>query len=108
MKARSLPSPMEYFRQEGALVDTSTGNKTMVAFGTDWDVALLNPLEGIYAAITRRTLDDKNPNGWIPNEKIAVNEAVKCYTADGAFEGSQQDKLGQLKTNMLADFICFR
>lgn len=84
---------------------TLLNNKTMLAFGTDWDVAPLNPLEGIYAAVTRRTLDDKNPNGWVPNEKITVNEAVKCYTANGAFAGFQEDKLGELKTNMLADFI---
>ena len=84
---------------------TLLNNKTMLAFGTDWDVAPLNPLEGIYAAVTRRTLDNKNPNGWVPREKITVKEAVKCYTANGAFAGFQEDKLGKLKTNMLADFI---
>lgn len=84
---------------------TLLNNKTMLAFGTDWDVAPLNPLEGIYAAVTRRTLDNKNPNGWVPKEKITVKEAVKCYTANGAFAGFQEDKLGKLKTNMLADFI---
>ena len=49
----------------------------MLAFGTDWDVAPLNPLEGIYAAVTRRTLDEKNPNAWVPKEKISITEAVK-------------------------------
>ena len=41
-------------------------NDVVVAFGTDWPVAPLNPLFGIYAAVTRRTVDDKNPEGWIP------------------------------------------
>ena len=84
---------------------TLLNNKTMLAFGTDWDVAPLNPLEGIYAAVTRRTLENKNPQGWVPSEKIGVNEAVKCYTANGAFAGFQENKLGILKANMLADFI---
>ncbi len=84
---------------------TLLNNKTILAFGTDWDVAPLNPLEGIYAAVTRRTLDNKNPQGWVPSEKISVNEAVKCYTANGAFAGFQENKLGILKANMLADFI---
>ncbi len=84
---------------------TLLNNETMLAFGTDWDVAPLNPLEGIYAAVTRQTLDNKNPNGWVPKEKITVKEALKCYTANGAFAGFQENKLGVLKENMLADFI---
>lgn len=84
---------------------TLLNNKTMVGFGTDWDVAPLNPLEGIYAAVSRRTLDNKNPDGWVPSEKITVKEAVTCYTANGAFAGFQEDKFGVLKANMLADFV---
>ena len=52
----------------------------VVAFGTDWPVAPLNPLYGIYAAVTRQTVDGKNPDGWIPEEKISVEDAIKCYT----------------------------
>ncbi len=84
---------------------TLLNNKTMLAFGTDWDVAPLNPLESIYAAVTRRTLDNKNPNGWVPGEKITVKEAIKCYTGNAAYAGFQEDRLGILKTGMLADFI---
>ncbi len=76
-----------------------------VTFGSDWTVAPLDPIAGIYAAVTRRTLDDKNPNGWFPDEKISVEQALKCYTTNNAYAGFQENKLGQLKVAMLADFI---
>jgi len=76
-----------------------------VTFGSDWTVAPLDPIAGIYAAVTRRTLDDKNPNGWLPDEKISVEQALKCYTANNAYAGFQENKLGKLKAGMLADFI---
>jgi predicted amidohydrolase YtcJ len=76
-----------------------------VTFGSDWTVAPLDPIAGIYAAVTRRTLDDKNPNGWFPNEKISVEQAVKCYTANNAYASFQENKLGKLKVGMLADLV---
>ncbi len=84
---------------------TLLDNKSQLAFGTDWDVAPLNPLLGIYAAATRRTLDDKNPNGWVPEQKITVAEAVQCYTAGSAYAGFNENKTGKIKAGMLADFI---
>ena len=84
---------------------TLLNNKSRLAFGTDWDVAPLNPLGGIYAAVTRRTLDDKNPGGWVPEQKITVDEAVYCYTAGSAYAGFNENKTGKLKAGMLADFI---
>ncbi|MBS1936143.1 MAG: amidohydrolase, partial [Bacteroidetes bacterium] len=76
-----------------------------VTFGSDWTVAPLDPIAGIYAAVTRRTLDDKNPNGWFPDEKISVEQALKCYTANNAYASFQENKLGKLKAGMLADFV---
>lgn len=75
-----------------------------LTFGSDWTVAPLNPLAGIYAAVTRKTLDDKNPDGWYPEQKISVEQALKCYTANNAFAGFQENKTGILKKGMLADF----
>ncbi len=76
-----------------------------VTFGSDWTVAPLDPIAGIYAAVTRRTLDDKNPNGWFPDEKISVEQALRCYTTNNAYACFQENKLGRLKAGMLADFV---
>jgi predicted amidohydrolase YtcJ len=76
-----------------------------LAFGSDWTVAPIAPLEGIYAAVTRRTLDGKNPGGWVPAQKITVEEALRAYTAGGAWAGFQEDRLGTLEPGKLADFV---
>jgi len=76
-----------------------------LCFGSDWTVAPLNPLTGIYAAVTRRTLDDKNPNGWIPEQKISVEEAIKCYTINNAFAAFEENIKGSIEVGKLADFV---
>ena len=80
-------------------------NHAVVTFGSDWTVAPLDPIAGIYAAVTRRTLDDKHPNGWFPAQKISVEDALRCYTANNAYAGFQENKLGRIKSGMLADFV---
>jgi predicted amidohydrolase YtcJ len=75
-----------------------------VTFGSDWPVAPLDPIAGIYAAVTRRTLDDKNPHGWFPEQKISVDQALRCYTVNNAWAGFQENKTGMLKAGKLADF----
>ena len=77
----------------------------VVAFGTDWPVAPLNPLFGIYAAVTRRTVDGKNPNGWIPEEKISVEDAIKCYTLNAAYASFEEKIKGSIEIGKLADFV---
>lgn len=59
-----------------------------LAFGSDWTVAPLNPLLGIYAAATRRTLDGRNPRGWVPEQVITVEEAVRAYTVGSPTQSS--------------------
>jgi len=76
-----------------------------VAFGSDWYVAPATPIEGIYAAVTRRTLDDANPDGWVPEQKISVEQALHAYTYEGAFASFEEDIKGTLKPGMLADFV---
>ena len=77
----------------------------VLAFGTDWSVAPLNPLFGVYAAVTRRTLDGRNPTGWIPEQKISVEETVRAYTHGSAYaEGTEQVK-GTIAPGMLADVV---
>ena len=77
----------------------------MVSFGTDWTVAPINPLWGIYAAVTRRTLDGKNPQGWIPEQKISVAQAVRCYTLNSAYSSYEENDKGLLKEGYLADWV---
>lgn len=76
-----------------------------LAFGSDWSVAPATPLEGIYAAATRRTLDDKNPDGWIPEQKISVEEALKAYTLNGAYASFEEGIKGSLEPGKKADYV---
>jgi predicted amidohydrolase YtcJ len=76
-----------------------------LAFGSDWFVAPATPLEGIYGAVTRRTLDGKNPEGWVPEQKITVEEALKAYTINAAYASFEEDLKGTLETGKLADFV---
>lgn len=76
-----------------------------VSFGSDWPVAPVSPLWGIYAAVTRRTLDDKNPDGWVPQEKISVEQALTTYTLNGAYASFDEGIKGTLEPGKLADFV---
>ena len=79
-----------------------------LAFGSDWFVAPPTPLEGIYAAVTRRTLDDRNPDGWVPAQKISVEEALVAYTRAGAYAAFDEAERGQIKAGLLADLTLTR
>jgi len=76
-----------------------------LALGTDWDVAPLNPLLTIYAAVTRATLDGKNPNGWLPEQKLSVAEAVQAYTMGSAYAEFQENEKGSIIPGKLADMV---
>jgi hypothetical protein len=74
-----------------------------LAFGSDWYVAPPTPLEGIYAAVTRRTLDDRNPGGWVPEQRIGVEDALRAYTLGGAYASFEEQEKGSLEPGKLAD-----
>jgi predicted amidohydrolase YtcJ len=76
-----------------------------VAFGSDWFVAPPTPLEGIYAAVTRRTLDDANPEGWVPGQKITIEEALAAYTREGAYASFEEQIKGTIEAGKLADVV---
>ena len=76
-----------------------------VAFGSDWFVAPPTPLEGIYAAVTRRTLDGAHPGGWVPAQKLTLEQALRAYTRDAAFAGFAESQTGVLRRGMLADVV---
>jgi predicted amidohydrolase YtcJ len=76
-----------------------------LAFGSDWTVAPLDPVLGIYAAVTRRTLDGKNPGGWVAGEKVTVEEAVRAYTVNGAWTQFAESVKGTIAPGKLADLV---
>jgi predicted amidohydrolase YtcJ len=76
-----------------------------LAFGTDWNVAPLNPMLTLYAAVTRATLDGRNPGGWFPEQKLTVAEAVEAYTLGSAFAEFQEKEKGSITPGKLADMV---
>lgn len=76
-----------------------------LTFGSDWPVAPLSPIKGVYAAVTRQTLDGANPNGWIPEQKISVEEALRAYTSTNAYAFNEEMISGTLAVGKRADFV---
>jgi len=76
-----------------------------LAFGSDWPVAPLDPVQGLYAAVTRATLDGKRPDGWVPEQKVTVAEAIEAYTAGPAFAEFQEASKGTITPGKLADLV---
>jgi predicted amidohydrolase YtcJ len=76
-----------------------------LAFGTDWPVAPLNPMLSLYAATTRATLDGKNPNGWVPEQKVSIADALAAYTRTAAFAEFQERDKGTIARGKLADLV---
>ena len=76
-----------------------------LAFGSDWPVAPLSPLLGIYAAVTRATLDGKHPEGWVPEERLTVEDALRAYTQGSAFAAFEEKEKGSIAPGKLADVV---
>ena len=76
-----------------------------LAFGTDWPVAPLDPMRTVYAAVTRRTLDGDHPDGWVPEEKVSVEEALRAYTAGSAYAEFAEEEKGILAPGYLGDLV---
>jgi predicted amidohydrolase YtcJ len=76
-----------------------------LAFGTDWPVAPLNPLLTLYAATTRATLDGKYPQGWFPEQKLSIEEAIEAYTMGSAYAEFQEHEKGSIEPGKLADLV---
>jgi hypothetical protein len=74
-----------------------------VAYGSDWSVAPIDPLLGIDAAVNRRTLDGKHSEGWFPEQKITVAEAIEAFTLTSAYAGFEEKDRGSLEPGKLAD-----
>ena len=76
-----------------------------LALGTDWNVAPLNPMLTLYAATTRATLDGKNPQGWFPEQKLTIREAIEAYTMGSAYAEFQENEKGSITVGKLADMV---
>jgi len=76
-----------------------------VAFGTDYQVEPLNPMEGLYAAVTRKDRHGEEGNGWFPEQKLTMEEAIRLYTAGSAYSQFMEDRKGILKKGYLADLV---
>jgi predicted amidohydrolase YtcJ len=87
--------PFKSFLESGAVM----------AFGSDWPVAPMDPILGIHAAVTRSTLDGKNPGGWIPEQRISLEEAIRGFTLNGAFAEFSEAQKGSIAPGKVADFV---
>jgi hypothetical protein len=76
-----------------------------LAFGSDWFVAPPTPIGGIHAAVTRRTLDGRNPGGWVPAQKITIDQALRAYTRGGAYASFDEHQKGTITPGMIADLV---
>ena len=77
----------------------------VLAFGSDGPVAPIDPLAGIYAAVTRQDLDAAPPDGWYPSERLSIAEAVWAYTMGPAIVAGKESVQGSLTPGKWADFI---
>jgi predicted amidohydrolase YtcJ len=76
-----------------------------LAFGSDWPVAPLDPILGIYAAVTRATLDGAHPEGWFPEQRLTVEEALRAYTQGSAYAAFQESEKGSIAPGKLGDVV---
>jgi predicted amidohydrolase YtcJ len=76
-----------------------------LAFGSDWPVVTLNPWEGIQTAVTRQTAEGKPDGGFVPEQRLTVEEAVRGYTLGGAYAGRRERTEGSIERGKLADLI---
>lgn len=76
-----------------------------VPFGTDWPVEPINPYLGLYAAVTRQSTEGEPAGGWYPQERLTIQDAIRCYTAESAYASFEEREKGQIATGMLADLV---
>jgi predicted amidohydrolase YtcJ len=76
-----------------------------VPFGTDWPVEPVSPYLGLYAAVTRQSTEGDPEGGWWPEERLSIEDAIRNYTAEGAYASFEERDKGQVAAGMLADLV---
>jgi predicted amidohydrolase YtcJ len=79
-----------------------------LAFGTDYAVEPLEPLEGLYAAVTRKDRAGEPGDGWFPDQKLTMTEAIELYTLGSAYAQFMESRKGMIKTGYLADVVIMK
>ena len=77
----------------------------LLAFSSDWDVAEMNPLVGIYSAVTRQGLGGEAPGGWVPEERVDLETALRAYTINGAYANFAERNRGSIRPGHYADLV---
>jgi predicted amidohydrolase YtcJ len=96
------------------LIKTSYAYKSLydasatVAMGSDWPVAPASPIFGIFAAVSRSTLDGLHPGGWVPEQKITLNQALLGYTRHAAYASHEENQKGSIEVGKFADFVIIK
>jgi predicted amidohydrolase YtcJ len=81
--------------------------KAAIAFGTDYPVEPIDPLEGLYAAVTRKDRAGEPGDGWFPDQKLSIEKAIELYTLGAAYAEFAEDRKGMIKDGFLADVVMF-
>jgi hypothetical protein len=81
--------------------------KAAVAFGSDYPVEPVNPLEGLYAAVTRKDRTGEPGDGWFPDQKLSMEETIRLYTLEAAYAEFMEDRKGMLRAGYLGDVVMF-
>jgi predicted amidohydrolase YtcJ len=76
-----------------------------LAFGSDWPVVTINPWQGMQVAVTRQDFEGKPPEGWQPQLRVTMKEAIEAYTMGGAYSMFRENDEGSIETGKLADLI---
>ncbi len=76
-----------------------------VPFGTDWPIEPISPYLGLYAAVTRQSVEGDPAGGWWPEERISIEDAIRNYTAEGAYASFEERDKGKIEAGMLADLV---
>ena len=94
-------------RSKGAYAwRTLIDNGAMLAFGTDWPVEPLDPMRGLYSAVTRQNIETGEPaGGWFPEQRLTLAEAIHYYTVGSAYASFEENLKGDLEAGKLADLI---